>query len=1167
MYHVVYVDDEPDLLLLAKAFLEENGEFIVDTFKSAEEMLKSETNSIIDVIISDYQMPGTNGIEFLKKIRALFGDIPFILFTGRGREEIVIEAINNGADFYLQKGGDPVSQFAELAHKVRKAAERKKGLTRLSRINETLLQLGSDYLKNISELTRLCGELLNGDCSMYNRVSEGCIVTRGAWNIPVELNSPDTQEGLICFDVINKEGKEAIVRKNLGTSEYAVTDPIVNVYGMETYIGHHVSYCNKIHGSLCVFYRHDVEPTIEDLRIIGILSTAIAQEEEREYTKEVRESLIRQTAGVNGREFFERTIQWLVDFTAADIGIISECIDENIAESLAMVVDGRLVENFRYSISGTPFEDLPEKGFCYYPDKVAQLFPESHELLKLDINGYAGIPMRNKSGGTLGMFCVLSHGKLIISKYINTVLELLSIRACSELERWRFEQQLEENEALFKEIFNNSSDPIFIHEIKKDNYPGHYLMVNSSAADKLGYSKDELLQMSPFDLIPAEEKKNIDLEQISKESKDNHASFETVHARKDGSTYPIEVITHHFPLKGKKVALTLTRDISSRKWMENSLRITEQKYSVLFDNMLEGFAYCRMFYDENNKPSDFVFLKVNPAFSRISDTYNVISKRATEVFPGIRENYPALFKVFGRVASTGKSETLDISFTRNPTWLHISVYSQVKNHFVAVFEDITKRKLAEQALIESERKYREIFENSAIGLSIVGLDGRLIGANGYLARMLGYESSEHFLNSVSDVGLQLYQDIKQRREILDILQQKGFYEDAIVPTFHRDGHIVWCSVNIKVIKDSEGNVVYHLGAIKDITEQVTAENRLKESENKYRMLAENLRDGIFQMSLPSGKYEYMSPAFLSLTGYSPEDFYDTPLLIQSIIHPEYIDYFEQNWFRLLHGDVPQYYEFQIITKSGEVRWMNQRNTLIKDADGRSGMLQGIVTDITRRKRIEEALKLANHKLNLLGGITRHDILNHIVGISGYIELTKEIPVTPEIKYYLEKIEISLEKIKKEIQFTKLYQGLGTKEPQWQKVDAIISNLHFPQTIQISMDLHDLEIFADPLVLKVWYNLLDNSIRHGEHVTWIRVTANENFHKLLLLWEDNGCGVPVGEKELIFDQGYGKNSGLGLFLVREILAISSMTIKETGTEGMGARFEITVPAGFWRRIGS
>ncbi len=138
MISVLYVDDESDLCELGKLFLEQSGEMSVDTCTSAKEALVSPAFSSYDAIISDYLMPEMDGIEFLQVVRADHGSLPFILFTGRGREEVVIAAINHGVDFYLQKGGDPASQFAELAHKVRVAVERRRAEEALAESEQRL---------------------------------------------------------------------------------------------------------------------------------------------------------------------------------------------------------------------------------------------------------------------------------------------------------------------------------------------------------------------------------------------------------------------------------------------------------------------------------------------------------------------------------------------------------------------------------------------------------------------------------------------------------------------------------------------------------------------------------------------------------------------------------------------------------------------------------------------------------------------------------------------------------------------------------------------------------------------------------------------------------------------------------------------------------------------
>jgi len=131
LYTVLYVDDEPGLLDIGKLFLERTGQFRVDTITSVSAALSLLGVKSYDAIISDYQMPVRDGIDFLRSVRALGNDIPFILFTGRGREEIVIRALNEGADFYLQKGGDPAAQFAELAHMTRLAVQRRRAVIAL----------------------------------------------------------------------------------------------------------------------------------------------------------------------------------------------------------------------------------------------------------------------------------------------------------------------------------------------------------------------------------------------------------------------------------------------------------------------------------------------------------------------------------------------------------------------------------------------------------------------------------------------------------------------------------------------------------------------------------------------------------------------------------------------------------------------------------------------------------------------------------------------------------------------------------------------------------------------------------------------------------------------------------------------------------------------------
>lgn len=157
MITVLYVDDDEGLLGLGRMFLEMIGNFSVETCTSATEALERLQQASYSAVLSDYDMPVMDGIQFLKQVRIQYPGLPFIIFTGRGREDVVVEALNSGADFYLQKGGEPKSQYTELAHKIRVAVERRKSdeqIRHLARLYSVLSKTNEAtvYLRNLQGL-------------------------------------------------------------------------------------------------------------------------------------------------------------------------------------------------------------------------------------------------------------------------------------------------------------------------------------------------------------------------------------------------------------------------------------------------------------------------------------------------------------------------------------------------------------------------------------------------------------------------------------------------------------------------------------------------------------------------------------------------------------------------------------------------------------------------------------------------------------------------------------------------------------------------------------------------------------------------------------------------------------------------------------------------------
>jgi len=266
---------------------------------------------------------------------------------------------------------------------------------------------------------------------------------------------------------------------------------------------------------------------------------------------------------------------------------------------------------------------------------------------------------------------------------------------------------------------------------------------------------------------------------------------------------------------------------------------------------------------------------------------------------------------------------------------------------------------------------------------------------------------------------------------------------------------------------------------------------------------------------------------------------------------------------------------EISLKNGlETKFFTLSVSPLLTKDNEEGKLV-MIHDITETYRYQEALRQANKKINLMSNITRHDILNQVNVLSGYTELISEtlpedVKNDPRIGKYLKNLNKGIETIHSQIIFTKDYQELGIVSPTWQSINDTAKEAAFPfsgQSIKFSIEESGLEVYADPLLKKAFYNLFDNARAHGEHVTEICVSSRRVADSLVIEVKDNGIGVSPVMKELIFEKSVGKNTGLGLFLVRGILSITGMGIKETGIEGTGATFEITVPEGNWRENAS
>jgi PAS domain S-box-containing protein len=269
-------------------------------------------------------------------------------------------------------------------------------------------------------------------------------------------------------------------------------------------------------------------------------------------------------------------------------------------------------------------------------------------------------------------------------------------------QRRRMEHDLGSSELRYRRLFETAQDGILI----LDADSGEITDVNPFLEGLLGYSKGELLGRRLWEIgffkdeaasrqafLVLQEKGYIRYEDLPLESK-------------DGRTMEVEFVSNAYTIDGGKVIQCNVRDITDRRLAEVALKRSELLYRSLFENMLDGLAYCRMIFDDG-EPRDFTYLAVNSAFERLTGLKNVVGQRVTEVIPGVRESNPELFEIYGRIAKSGGAERFEIYLKALARWFSVSVYSPQEGYFVAAFDNITERKEAEQALRMSEEQLRD----------------------------------------------------------------------------------------------------------------------------------------------------------------------------------------------------------------------------------------------------------------------------------------------------------------------------------------------------------------------------------------------------------------------------------------------------------------------------
>ena len=514
-----------------------------------------------------------------------------------------------------------------------------------------------------------------------------------------------------------------------------------------------------------------------------------------------------------------------------------------------------------------------------------------------------------------------------------------------------------------------------------------------------------------------------------------------------------------------------------------------------------------------------------------------------------------------------------------------------------------ERHRAEEQLVRSEKQQGEIIDFLPDATFAIDRKGTVIAWNRAMEDLTGMRCAEIIGKDMRERSLAFYQEPRfmladlilspdttfEKEHYLHLEHDPGAVLTAETRYTKTDGTHLCIWMKAAPLIDPRGNITGVIESIRDISalrrtendlrtsfEQLSSaeeelrqqyeelrqsEQKIRNSEEKYRLVADNCHNSV--LILQECRIVFSNHWMSECTGYSRDELQARPVL--DLVFPEDRESFSCFMKKMRNADEKSHPVIaRIKNKDGAVRDCEFFG--IRTIYHEQPAILVMVNDITENRKSIRTLETANKRLKLLASITRHDMANKLLGLSGYIRRMEMGGGESEIRQDLPKIAKISQEIGTILEFSRSYQGLGTDEPVWQEVSVQIARereLLDGKSIALTDNLAGLELFADPLLPKVFYNLMDNTVRHGGDVTSAEFRYEYRDNDLAIIFEDNGRGIPAAYRGNLFEHGQGKNTGLGLFLIREILAISGISITENSTPGRGACFEIRVPEGKYR----
>ena len=550
----------------------------------------------------------------------------------------------------------------------------------------------------------------------------------------------------------------------------------------------------------------------------------------------------------------------------------------------------------------------------------------------------------------------------LVKGSVDSALLVRSLRYA--IERQHLRVALRESESRYRLLADNATDVIWTANMK-----WQITHVSPSIKRLLGYTVEEMKRLAIKDILTPDSLKQAgklirnQMDIMTPRSQHPPMSLTLEHVRKDGSTLWAEVMLSFLWDKDGKLreVLGVSRDITERKKAEEALRESEEELQAIFDSSMNGIALLDLegrVIRVNKRVLEVGGYDTEDISGKPLDLLKMFTPESIERMSSVRDMI-----LSGKEGTAFECELYTKSGTKMSLEINVGPFLLKGQLFgiVAVMRDITERKRAEEALRESEERFRTVFEGTSLGIALVDFNGKALSINPAFERMTGYNMEE--FKEIEGSLKYLHPDDAMTDANLYIELLKGKREDYTVDKryIRKDGGVIWGRQTLSVVRSAEGKPIYFVAMVEDITERKRMEDALRDSEEKYRLYFENASDVIYSLD-PKGTILSMSPVVEKMLGYKPEELIGKNIFESNLQTPETMEKALFNISRVLAGEHGLPTEGEFIAKDGTRILGEISGAPIFSSDGKVIAIVCVGRDITERKKADEALRESERRL-------------------------------------------------------------------------------------------------------------------------------------------------------------------------------------------------------------